>query len=79
MVEFEVMEKARVSSEVESRDIMNKVTAMSTPWRCQKSLTVYRKTSAFERASCFQSENPFFTVVMKASYTTGQNFFVSFK
>ncbi|POO02664.1 B3 DNA binding domain containing protein [Trema orientale] len=51
---------------------------MSTPERCQKALTHYGRTSSLERASRFQPENPFFTVAMKASYTTGRSHFVSF-
>ncbi|KAM6564453.1 hypothetical protein CsatB_024451 [Cannabis sativa] len=71
-----VMEKGSSSIKVESGDtIDNTTTGLPTSKRYQKTLSVHRNISAVERANYFQSEYPFFTVIMKASYTTDRRNF----
>ena len=65
---FEVVQKGSLSSKEEG---------LSTPKRYQKPSHVHRNTSALESANYFQSEYPFFTIIMKASYVTGHRNFVS--
>ncbi|KAM6564452.1 hypothetical protein CsatB_024450 [Cannabis sativa] len=57
-----VMKNGSLSSKVDK----------STPKRYQKPLPVYRNTTALERAKLFESDYPFFAVIMKKSYATGQ-------
>ncbi|XP_062075808.1 B3 domain-containing protein Os03g0619800-like [Humulus lupulus] len=68
-----VMQKGSLSSKV--GNTIGNITGLSTPKRYQKPSPVYTNTSALERVNYFQSEYPFFTVIMKSSYTTGRRNF----
>ncbi|EXC35446.1 B3 domain-containing transcription factor VRN1 [Morus notabilis] len=65
-----VRPKGSLSSKVEAGNTINKKTEMSAPETCRKPLTINKKARALETASGYQSENPFFTVTLGASYTT---------
>ncbi|XP_062075802.1 B3 domain-containing transcription factor VRN1-like [Humulus lupulus] len=70
-----VMQKGGLSIKVESGDTIDNTTGLATPKRLQKLSSVYRNTTALERSIYFQSEYPFFIVIMKASYVTGRGSF----
>ncbi|GMN63964.1 hypothetical protein TIFTF001_033019 [Ficus carica] len=60
-------------SNKQSHNIMFKTkTCKSTLRRCLKQLIVKGKARALEMASHLQSENPFFTFVMQASYASAK-------
>ncbi|KAM6591508.1 hypothetical protein CsatA_014113 [Cannabis sativa] len=62
-----VMKKGSLPSKVDK----------STPKRCQKPTSVNRNTTALERANLFESDYPFFAVIMKKYYATSlRNFHV---
>lgn len=54
---------------------MTKKTCTSTLRRCLKELIVKGKARALEIANHFQTENPFFTFVLQASYTSAKCYF----
>ncbi|GMN29833.1 hypothetical protein TIFTF001_002579 [Ficus carica] len=58
-------------------NMMTKKTCTSTPRRCLKELIVKGKARALEIANHFQTENPFFTFVLQASYTSAKCYFIS--
>lgn len=72
-----VRPKGSLSSKVEAGNTINKKTEMSAPETCRKPLTINKKARALETASGYQSENPFFTVTLGASYTTKRRYLVS--
>ena len=51
----------------------------SHDFRMRQRLTDNEKTRALERASAFNSENPFFMVVLQLSYVNGGGSLVSFQ